>query len=338
VSDVASKRTTLSRAFRDGLAEEMARDQSIVVMGTDLFERGGHWAQVTNLGDMFGRERVRNTPISEAAMVAAGVGAALNGLRPVVDLNFLDFAFGAMDEIVNQAAKARYWWGRPVPLVVRGTTGFAGGGAQHNNPVESWFCHVPGLLVAYPSTAADAKGLIKTALRGEDPVIFCMHKMLTGARGEAGGPEDLTPFGRAAIRRPGNDVTVLTYLSMVAHAAAAIDQTGVDAELIDLRFLDRASLDWDTVGASIRKTSAVLIVEQGALGTSYGGWLADEIQRRFFDWLDQPVQRVTGGEASPSISRVLERAAIAKTEEVAAALERVRLGFGSGHVSETVIS
>ena len=135
VSDVASKRTTLSRAFRDGLAEEMARDESIVVMGTDLFERGGHWAQVTNLGEMFGRERVRNTPISEAAMVAAGVGAALNGLRPVVDLNFLDFAFGAMDEIVNQAAKARYWWGRPVPLVVRGTTGFAGGGAQHNNPL-----------------------------------------------------------------------------------------------------------------------------------------------------------------------------------------------------------
>ena len=132
------------------------------------------------------------------------------------------------------------------------------------------------------------------------------------------------------MRREGNDVTVLTYLSMVAAAAAAIDQTGVDAELIDLRFLDRASLDWDTVGASIRKTNAVLIVEQGAVGTSYGGWLADEIQRRFFDWLDQPVQRVTGGEASPSISRVLERAAIARTEEVAAGLDRVRAGFGRG--------
>ena len=130
------------------------------------------------------------------------------------------------------------------------------------------------------------------------------------------------------MRRAGNDVTVLSYLSMVAHALAAIEQTGIDAELIDLRFLDRASLDWDTVGASIRKTNAVLIVEQGAVGTSYGGWLADEIQRRFFDWLDQPVQRVTGGEASPSISRVLERAAIARTEEVVAGLERVRAGFG----------
>jgi pyruvate/2-oxoglutarate/acetoin dehydrogenase E1 component len=166
-------------------------------IGTDLYERGRHWAQVTGLGPQFGRDRVRNSPISEAAMVAAGVGAALDGLRPVVDLNFIDFAFGAMDEIVNQAAKIRYWWGRPVPLVIRGTTGFAGGGAQHNNSLEAWFCHVPGLLVAMPSTPADAKGLIKTALRGEDPVIFLMHKMLTGLRGEADGPR------RPGALRPG---------------------------------------------------------------------------------------------------------------------------------------
>src|SRR6202035_3535458 len=157
------------------------------------------------------------------------------------------------------------------------------------------------------------------------------HVDLYGTEGEF-PVDDLDyqiPFGRAAIRRAGSDVTVLTYLSMVAPPAAAIDQTGVDAELIDLRFLDRASLDWATVGASIEKTNAVLIVEQGAQGTSYGGWLADEIQRRFFDWLDQPVQRVTGSEASPSISRVLERAAIARTEEVVAGPARVRAGFGS---------
>jgi len=156
------------------------------------------------------------------------------------------------------------------------------------------------------------------------------HVDLYGSEGEI-PVDDLDyqiPFGRAAVRRSGNDVTVLTYLSMVSHAADAIEQTGIDAELIDLRFLDRASLDWQTVGDSVKKTNAVLIVEQGATGTSYGGWLADEIQRRFFDWLDQPVQRVTGGEASPSISRVLERAAIARTEEVVAGLERVREGFG----------
>jgi len=138
------------------------------------------------------------------------------------------------------------------------------------------------------------------------------------------------PFGRAAVRRAGRDVTVLTYLSMVAHSLEAIEQTGIDAELIDLRFLDRASLDWETVGESVRKTNAVLIVEQGSLGTSYGGWLADEIQRRYFDWLDQPVQRVTGGEAAPSISKVLERAAIAQTSNVVGGLERVRAAFGGG--------
>jgi len=145
--------------------------------------------------------------------------------------------------------------------------------------------------------------------RSTDPVLMLEHVDLYGAEGEI-PVDDLDyqiPFGKAAVRRTGSDVTVLTYLSMVAHAAAAIEQTGIDAELIDLRFLDRASLDWATVGESIRKTNAVLIVEQGAQGTSYGGWLADEIQRRFFDWLDQPVQRVTGSEASPSISRVLER-------------------------------
>jgi 2-oxoisovalerate dehydrogenase E1 component len=181
------------------------------------------------------------------------------------------------------------------------------------------------------STPFDYVGLMNAALAVDDPVLMLEHVDLYGSEGDI-PVEDLDyqiPFGRAAVRRAGSEVTVLTYLSMVAHAAEAIERTGIDAELIDLRFLDRASLDWETVGESVRKTSAVLIVEQGALGTSYGGWLADEVQRRFFDWLDQPVQRVTGSEASPSISRVLERAAIARTEEVIAGLERVRAGFGS---------
>jgi 2-oxoisovalerate dehydrogenase E1 component len=162
-------------------------------------------------------------------------------------------------------------------------------------------------------------------------VLVLEHVDLYGSEGDI-PVDDLDyqiPFGRAAVRRPGRDVTVLTYLSMVARALEAIEQTGIDAELIDLRFLDRESLDWETVGESVRKTNAVLIVEQGALGTSYGGWLADEIQRRFFDWLDQPVQRVTGGQAAPSISKVLERAAIARTSDVVAGLERVREGFGA---------
>jgi 2-oxoisovalerate dehydrogenase E1 component len=180
------------------------------------------------------------------------------------------------------------------------------------------------------STPYDYVGLMNAALAVQDPVLMIEHVDLYGSDGEipVGDLDYLIPFGTAAVRRTGNDVTVLTYLSMVEQARLAIEQAGVDAELIDLRFLDRASLDWQTVGDSIKKTNAVLIVEQGAQGTSYGGWLADEIQRRFFDWLDQPVQRVTGSEASPSISRVLERAAIARAEEVAAGLERVRAGFG----------
>jgi pyruvate dehydrogenase E1 component beta subunit len=293
VSTESSKRTTLSRAYRDGLAEEMTRDDSIVVLGTDLFERGGHWAQVTGLGPQFGRERVRNAPISEAAMVAAGVGAALNGLRPVIDLNFLDFAFGAMDEIVNQAAKARYWWDRAVPLVVRGTTGVAGGGAQHNNPIESWFCHVPGLLVAMPSTPWDAKGLIKSALRGEDPVIFCMHKMLTGARGNAGSPDDLVPFGQAAVRRSGDDVTVVAYGVMVGKAMSAagrLADEGISAEVIDLRTL--MPLDLDRIEESVRRTRALVVAAEDYRHGGIGAEIAAALQQSLFGDLDAPVLRL----------------------------------------------
>jgi 2-oxoisovalerate dehydrogenase E1 component len=221
----------------------------------------------------------------------------------------------------------------PVPLVLRTKVAMGSGyGSQHLMDPVGIFATSPGWRIMAASTPYDYVGLMNAALAIDDPVLIVEHVDLYGSEGEI--PVDdldyVIPFGTAAVRRAGNDVTVLSYLSMVGHALAAIEETGIDAELIDLRFLDRASLDWDTVGASIRKTNAVLIVEQGAVGTSYGGWLADEIQRRFFDWLDQPVQRVTGGEASPSISRVLERAAIARTEEVAAGLERVRAGFGQG--------
>lgn len=166
---------TLAQAFQEGLREEMARDERIFLLGTDLYIRGGHWAQAKGIGPEFGEERVRDTPISEAAMVAAGVGAALYGMRPIVDLNFVDFIFGAIDETVNQAAKIRYLWDVGVPLVVRATSGVAFGSAQHNNSVEAWFAHTPGLLIATPATPADTKALLKAALRGQDPIIFLMH-------------------------------------------------------------------------------------------------------------------------------------------------------------------
>ncbi len=322
-----SERTTLSRAYRDGLAEEMERDSSIMVMGTDLYERGGHWAQVTDLGPRFGRHRVRNSPISEAAMVGAGVGAALNGLRPVVDLNFIDFSFGGMDEIVNQAAKARYWWGRPVPLVIRGTTGFAGGGAQHNNSIEAWFSHVPGLLVAYPSTPADAKGLIKTALRGEDPVIFLMHKMLTGLRGEVGGPDDLVPFGRAAIRRPGSDVTVASYGAAVGKAVRAAEQLaddGIDVEVVDLRTV--MPLDLDTVEESVRRTRRLVVFTEDYRHGGVGSEIAAAIQESLYGQLDAPILRVGAGFAPVPHSPVLLDALTPGVDDVTATIRQAYAG------------
>jgi 2-oxoisovalerate dehydrogenase E1 component len=357
LSEIAGVRTAeraeFTGAMRNGklidavasvMDRRMATDARIVILGEDVHKLNGGTNGATKGLPAKYPGRVLGTPISENAFAGLGGGLALDGrFRPVVEFMYPDFLWVAADQVFNQIGKARHMFGgrNPVPLVLRTKVALGSGyGSQHLMDPAGIFATSPGWRIMAASTPFDYVGLMNAALAIDDPVLMLEHVDLYAAEGDI-PLDDLDyqiPFGRAAIRRPGNDVTVLTYLSMVAHAAAAIDQTGVDAELIDLRFLDRASLDWDTVGASIRKTSAVLIVEQGALGTSYGGWLADEIQRRFFDWLDQPVQRVTGGEASPSISRVLERAAIAKTEEVAAALERVRLGFGSAHVSETVIS
>ena len=312
----------------------MGEDSRIVVLGEDVHRlSGGTNGATKGLAAKY-PGRVLGTPISENAFAGLGGGLALDGrFRPVVEFMYPDFVWVAADQVFNQIGKARHMFGgrNPVPLVLRTKVAMGSGyGSQHLMDPVGIFATSPGWRIMAASTPYDYVGLMNAALAIDDPVLMVEHVDLYGSEGEI-PVDDLDyqiPFGTAAVRRSGNDVTVLSYLSMVAHALAAIEQTGIDAELIDLRFLDRASLDWDTVGASIRKTNAVLIVEQGAVGTSYGGWLADEIQRRFFDWLDQPVQRVTGGEASPSISRVLERAAIAGTDEVAAGLERVRAGFG----------
>jgi 2-oxoisovalerate dehydrogenase E1 component len=202
-----------------------------------------------------------------------------------------------------------------------------GYGSQHSMDPAGVFVTSAGWRIVAPSTPFDYVGLMNSALRCKDPVVVLEHVELYASTGP--GPVDdldyCLPVGKAAVRRTGSELTVISYLAMVGHVLRAVESLGdLDAEVIDLRWLDRASIDWDTIGASIRKTNNVLIAEQGTLGTSYGGWLADEIQRRYFDWLDQPVQRVTGREASPSISKVLERAAIARTEEVAATLTEIR--------------
>jgi 2-oxoisovalerate dehydrogenase E1 component len=305
----------------------METDPSVVVMGEDVHRlNGGTNGATRGLKDRF-PDRILGTPISENAFAGLGGGIAIDGrFRPVVEFMYADFMWVAADQLFNQIGKARHMFGGdgPVPFVLRSKVAMGTGyGSQHSMDPAGVFATAPGWRIVAPSTPFDYVGLMNSALRCQDPVVVLEHVDLYNSTGE--GPVDdldyCLPVGKAAIRRPGEEVTVLTYLAMTNYVLDAVEILGtVDAEVIDLRWLDRASIDWDTIGESIRKTNNVLIAEQGAVGTSYGGWLADEIQRRFFDWLDQPVQRVTGGEASPSISKVLERAAIAQSAEVAAAL------------------
>ena len=305
----------------------MSTDDSIVIMGEDIHHlNGGTNGATRGLADAF-PDRVLGTPISENAFTGLGGGIALDGrFRPVVEFMYADFMWVAADQLFNQIGKARHMFGGTgaVPFVLRSKVAMGTGyGSQHSMDPAGIFATAAGWRIVAPTTPFDYVGLMNAALRCQDPVVVLEHVDLYTSTGD--GPVDdfdyCLPVGKAAVRREGNDLTVLTYLAMTGYVLEAVAQAGtVDAEVIDLRWLDRASIDWETIGASIRKTNRVVIAEQGALGTGYGAWLADEIQRRFFDWLDHPVERVTGGEASPSISKVLERAAIAQSAEVVAKL------------------
>ncbi|SEF77709.1 2-oxoisovalerate dehydrogenase E1 component [Nonomuraea solani] len=308
------------------MARRMGEDDSIVVLGEDVHRlNGGTNGATRGLKAAF-PDRVLGTPISENAFTGLAGGIASDGrYTPVAELMYADFMWVAADQLFNQIAKARHMYGGtdPMPLVLRSKVAMGTGyGSQHSMDPAGLFATAPGWRIVAPTTPFDYVGLMNSALRCRDPVVVLEHVDLYASTGESpvGDLDYCLPVGRAAVRRAGERVTVLTYLAMTSYVLRAVEASGVDAEVIDLRWLDRASLDWDTIGVSVKKTNNVLIAEQGPAGASYGGWLADEIQRRLFDWLDQPVQRVTGGEASPSISKVLERAAIAGEEDVAAKL------------------
>jgi len=319
--------------FIDAVAGVMFRrmqtDGSIVVMGEDVHRlNGGTNGATRRLAESY-PGRILGTPISENSFTGLGFGIAFDGrFKPVVEFMYADFLWVAADQLFNQIGKARHMFGgeHPVPIVVRSKVAMGTGyGSQHSMDPAAMFAASAGWRIVAPSTPFDYVGLMNSALLCQDPVVVLEHVDLYNSTGP--GPTSdfdyCLPVGKAAIRRTGSEVTIISYLAMVNYCLEAVANTDIDAEVIDLRWLDRASIDWDTIGQSVRKTNNVLIAEQGALGTSYGGWLSDEIQRRFFDYLDQPVQRVTGGEASPSISKVLERAAIAKTEEVQAKLSEM---------------
>lgn len=320
----------------DVMGRRMAEDDRIVVLGEDIHRlKGGTNGATRGLKDLY-PDRVLGTPISEAAFAGLGGGMALDGrYRPVVEFMYPDFMWVAGDQVFNQIGKARHMFGgdNPVPLVLRTKVAMGSGyGSQHLMDPAGIFATSPGWRIVAPSTPYDYIGLMNAALACQDPVLVIEHIDLYASSGHVpqSDMDYVLPPGKAAVRREGQSVTVISYLSMVHHSLEAVEQTGIDADVIDLRWLDRASIDWQTIGDSIKKTNAVLIVEQGSIGTSYGGWLSDEIQRRYFDWLDTPILRVTGGEASPSISKVLERAACARTEEVVAGLQRVMQEKGQG--------
>jgi pyruvate dehydrogenase E1 component beta subunit len=298
-------------ALGAALREEMLRDERVVLMGEDIGVFGGAFKVTEGLLEEFGERRVRDTPISENTIVGVGVGAAMTGLRPVVELMTINFALLALDQIVNHAAHIHYMFGGQarVPLVVRMPQG-AGHqlGPTHSHCLEAMFLQVPGLLVAVPATAADAKGLLKTAIRDENPVIFIEHESLYGTRGEVPEEELLVPFGTARVAREGSDVTIVGISRMALTAERAAERLaaehGVDAEVIDPRTL--RPLDLDTILGSVRRTNRCVIVEEGWPHGGVGANLAALIGEQAFDDLDAPVQRVTGADVPMPYSKPLE--------------------------------
>jgi pyruvate dehydrogenase E1 component beta subunit len=312
-------------ALNAALREELRRDERVVLMGEDIGVFGGAFKVTEGLLDEFGERRIRDTPISENTIVGVGVGAAMTGLRPVVELMTINFALLAFDQIVNHAAHIHYMFGGQarVPLVVRMPQG-AGHqlGPTHSHCLEALFLHVPGLLVAVPSTPADAKGLLKTAIRDENPVIFIEHESLYGLKGEVPDDEDeLVHFGRARIVREGSDVTIVGISRMALTAERAAERLaaehGVQAEVIDPRTL--RPLDLDTILESVRKTNRAVVVEEGWPHGGVGANLAALIQEQAFDYLDAPVGRVTGADVHMPYSKPLEQAAFPHEEHVVSA-------------------
>jgi 2-oxoisovalerate dehydrogenase E1 component beta subunit len=300
---------TYLEALRRGIWEEMERDPSVFLLGEDIAAYGGAFKVTAGMLERFGEERVIDTPICESAMVGAAVGAALMGMRPVVEMQFMDFIACGFDQIVNMAAKIHYRWGPAVPLVIRGPSG-AGvhGGPYHSQSNEMWFVHTPGLKVVVPATAYDAKGLIKAAIRDDNPVIFYEHKFLYRRIKEEVPEQDyVVPIGKAAVRREGSDIAVITYGAMVwtaLDAAGALAKEGISLEVVDLRSL--LPYDEETVLASVRKCNKVILLHEDTRTAGMAGELAALIAEKAFEDLDGPIVRITAPDTPVPFSPPLE--------------------------------
>jgi len=316
-----------SQAIRDAIAEEMRRDKDVFVMGEDVETMGGVFGCTKGILEEFGHDRIRNTPISEAVIIGAGVGGALTGTRMLVEMQYVDFILHAMDQTINQAAKVRYMTGGKavVPLVIRAQQGCGrGNGAQHSQNLEAIFCHMPGLKVVMPSNPYDAKGLLKAAVRDNNPVMFFEHKILYNTTGEVPENEYTIPFGKAEIKRTGKDATVIATSWMVLkamEAAKILEAEGIDAEIIDPRTL--VPLDKETIVNSVKKTGRAVIVHESHEVCGIGAEIAFVINELAFDWLDAPVMRVTSAQTPIPYSRKLEQLSIPSVERIVDAVKEV---------------
>ncbi|HEX5483742.1 MAG TPA: alpha-ketoacid dehydrogenase subunit beta [Terriglobia bacterium] len=317
---------TYLEAIRQGIWEEMERDSSVFVIGEDIAEYGGAFKVTAGMLEKFGPDRVIDTPISEAALVGAGTGAALMGMRPVLEMQFMDFIACGFDQIVNMAAKIHYRWGAKVPLVIRGPSG-AGvhGGPYHSQSNEMWFVHTPGLKVAVPATAYDAKGLMKAAIRDDNPVIFYEHKFLYRRIKEDVPDQDyIVPLGKAIVRREGTDIAVITYGAMVwtaLEAAAELEKEGIAMEVVDLRCL--LPYDEQAILESVRKCGKVILLHEDTRIGGMAGELAAFISERAFDDLDGPILRVTAPDTPVPFSPPLEEHFVPDARRVIQAVRKL---------------
>lgn len=315
-------------ALREALREEMLRDKRVFLLGEDIGRYWGGAFKVTKgLAEEFGDERVRDTPISESAIIGVAIGAAITGMRPVAEIMFGDLTTLAMDQIANQAAKLRYMFGgqTSVPLVIR--TPFGGGvniAAHHSQCLEAWFMHVPGLYVAVPSTPYDAKGLLKTAIRGENPVIFCEHKLLYPVEGEVPEEDYTVPFGTAAVRREGTDVTIVATLYMVhkaLEAAEKLENEGVSVEVVDPRTL--VPLDKEAIIRSVKKTGRLVVVSEDCKTAGVTAEISAVVAEEVLDYLDAPIKRVAAADTPIPFSPPLENFVIPDENRIIKAVKEI---------------
>lgn len=323
---------TYAQAINEALDEEMARDNSVIVMGEDVGLYGGVWRTSIGLQQKYGAKRVIDTPISENSFVGCAIGAAITGLRPVVEVMYIDFITLALDQIINQAAKLRYMFGGKVkvPIVIK-TTGGAGRGnaAHHSQSLESLFCHIPGLKVVMPATPKDAKGLMKSAIREDNPVIFIEHKLLYPKKESIGEEELLIPLGKAKIVKEGNNITLIATSNMLYKALDASRilerDFNISCEIIDPRTL--SPIDFDIIINSVKKTSNAVIVHESNKKAGIGSYIASQIMEEAFDWLDSPVSVIGGLDCPIPYSYVLEEAVIPSEKQI---INKVKEVLGKG--------